>query len=109
MEAQSSYVQQSEILKDIRSVLENLKNDMSSIKTQASGNVKITPKQAPDKTPKMNKKNEDTEYIDKVSVEITNTDVDYDSVASSDEFVPEIQEVPLNCENLTIQQTLLML
>ena len=52
----------------------------------------------------LDKNNE--EYIDRVSVEIINaTD---DSIASSDDFVPEVPQVPLNCENLTIQQTLLM-
>ena len=78
---------------------------MAVIKTQATKKNDVATEQAPAKAFTTNKKND--EYIDRVSVDIINTAID-DSIASSDEFVPEIPQVPLNCENLTIQQTLLM-
>ena len=104
-QAHHEVVHQSEILSDIKTVLENLKNDMAVIKTQATKKNNVATEQAPAKASTTNKKND--EYIDRVSVDIINTAID-DSIASSDEFVPEIPQVPLNCENLTIQQTLLM-
>ena len=53
---------------------------------------------------------DNTEHIEVVSVEVINSPDADDSIASSDDFVPEVPAPApsLNCKDLTSQQTLLM-